>query len=106
MIMYLLKINHSVSRVVASLARLSRQGELIGWESSRRPRVCQYVCVHTFKHKNLRNQLADCNHFFLKHHWGRGKAASSFGLDRIGTLVSMATDSSRKVIMGKIWLAL
>ena len=30
--------------------------------------------------------------FYLKHHWGEGKAALGFGLDRIGTLVSMATD--------------
>ena len=32
--------------------------------------------------------------FYLKHHWGGGKAALGFGSDRIGTLVSMATDSS------------
>ena len=40
--------------------------------------------------------------FHLKHHWGGGLAASSFGPDRIRTLVSMATDSSHRVIMGKI----
>ena len=39
--------------------------------------------------------------FFLKHHWGRGKAAVGFDPDRIRTLVSMATDSSHRVIMGK-----
>ena len=39
--------------------------------------------------------------FYLNHHWGRGKAALGFGPDRIGTLVSMATDSSHRVIMGK-----
>ena len=39
--------------------------------------------------------------FYLKHHWGRGKASVCFGLDRIRTLVSMATDSSHRVIMGK-----
>ena len=52
--------------------------------------------------------------FYLKHHWGGGggggggggKAASGFWPDRIGTLVSMATDSSHRVIMGKILLAL
>ena len=32
--------------------------------------------------------------FNLKHHWGGGKAALGFEKDRIGTLVSMATDSS------------
>ena len=39
--------------------------------------------------------------FYLKHHWGGGKAALCFGPDRIGTLVSMVTDSSHRVIMGK-----
>ena len=37
--------------------------------------------------------------FYLKHHWGGGKAALGFGPDRIGTLVSMATDSSHRVII-------
>ena len=40
--------------------------------------------------------------FNLKHHWGGGFAALGFGPDRIRTLVSMATDSSHRVIMGKI----
>ena len=31
--------------------------------------------------------------FYLKHHWGGGKAALGFGPDQIGTLVSMATDT-------------
>ena len=44
--------------------------------------------------------------FYLKHHWGGGKAALGFWPDRIGTLVSMATDSSHRVIMGKILFAL
>ena len=39
--------------------------------------------------------------FHLKHHWGGGKAALCFGPDQIGTLVSMVTDSSHRVIMGK-----
>ena len=39
--------------------------------------------------------------FYLKHHWGRGKASVGFDPDRIRTLVSMATDSSHRVIMGK-----
>ena len=54
--------------------------------------------VNTFKHEYLRNQKAN---FYLKHHWGGGKAAVGFGLGRIGTMVSMATDSSHRVIMGK-----
>ena len=40
--------------------------------------------------------------FHLKHHRGGGLTAAGFGLDRIRTLVSMATDSSHRVIMGKI----
>ena len=40
--------------------------------------------------------------FYLKHHWGGGKAALGFGPDWIGTLVSMAMDSFHRVIMGKI----
>ena len=39
--------------------------------------------------------------FHLKHHWGGGLAALSFGADRIRTLVSMATDSSHRVIHGE-----
>ena len=39
--------------------------------------------------------------FYLKHHWGGGKAALGFDTDHIRTLVSMATDSSHRVIMGK-----
>ena len=41
---------------------------------------------------------------YLKHHWGGGKAASGVWPDRIETLASMATDSSHRVIMGKILL--
>ena len=41
--------------------------------------------------------------FHLKLHWCGGLAALGFGSDRIRTLVSMATDSSRRVIMGKIF---
>ena len=40
--------------------------------------------------------------FHLKHHWDGGLAALGFGSDRIRTLVSMATNSSHRVIMGKI----
>ena len=44
--------------------------------------------------------------FYLDHHWGGGKVALGFWLDRIRTLVSMATDSSHRVIMAEILLAL
>ena len=39
--------------------------------------------------------------FYLKHHWGGGKASGGFDPDQIRTLVSMATDSSHRVVMGK-----
>ena len=39
--------------------------------------------------------------FYLKHHRVEGKDALGFGPDRIRTLVSMATDSSCRFIMGK-----
>ena len=39
--------------------------------------------------------------FYLKHHWVGGKDALGFGPDRIRTLVSMATDSSHRVIIGR-----
>ena len=39
--------------------------------------------------------------FYLKHHWGGGKASVGFDPDQVRTLVSMATDSSHRVIMGK-----
>ena len=44
----------------------------------------------------------NANKFYLKDHWGGGKAALEFGIDWIRTLVSMATDSSVRVIMGKM----
>ena len=40
--------------------------------------------------------------FYLKHHWVGEKDALGFGPDRIRTLVSMSTDSSHRVIMGKM----
>ena len=39
--------------------------------------------------------------FHQKHHWSGGLAAFGFGPDPIRTFVSMATDSSHRVIMGK-----
>ena len=40
--------------------------------------------------------------FYLKHHGVGGKDALGFGLDRIRTLVSLATNSPHRVIMGKM----
>ena len=44
--------------------------------------------------------------FYQEHHWDGGKAALGFGPDRIKTLVSMATDSSHRVILEKTVLPL
>ena len=44
--------------------------------------------------------------FQQKHHWGGGLTALGFDSDQIRTLVSMATDSSHRVIMGKTLLPL
>ena len=44
--------------------------------------------------------------FYQKHHWDGGNATSGFGPDRTRTLVSMAINSSNRVIMGKTVLPL
>ena len=75
---------------------------LIGWESSRRPSVRPSISNMNISKTSGPIEI----NFFLKHHWGGKKAALCFWPDRIGTLVSMATDSSHRVIMGKILLAL
>ena len=61
------------------------------------------MCVHTFKHEYLLDQWADRNQILSEASLGWGKAALSYGPDRIGSLVSMATDSSHRVIMGKMF---
>ena len=66
------------------------------------PSVCVCVCVSTLSNMNISaTKRPIANQFYLKHYWGRGKAAFGFGPDRIGALVSMATNSSHKVIMRK-----
>ena len=87
------------------LAHLSRRlkGELIVYPCSgvrRHRRCCR--CCQPFSNMNISEasrQIAI--KFYLKHHWGGGKAAWGFGGDQFRTLVSMATDSSHKVTMGK-----
>ena len=64
--------------------------------------VCVWVSVNIFKLEYLRNQRANRNEILSEPSLGWGKAALGFGPDRIGTLVSMATDSSHRVIMGKM----
>ena len=71
--------------------------------SSVRACVRALVCASTFSNMNIsETSWPIAIKFYLKHHWGGGKAALGFGPDRIGTLVSMATDSSHRVIMGKM----
>ena len=67
------------------------------------------ACVHLFTLSNMIISTTSRpipTKFYPKHHWGGGKAALGFWPDRIGTLVSMETDSSHRVIIGKILLAL
>ena len=79
---------------------------MVSYQSSRRLSVCLSVRSH-FLNINISETSGPIGtKFYLKHHWGGGKTALGFELDRIGTLVSMVTDSSHLVIMGKILLAL
>ena len=76
-------------------------GELIVYRSIRRPSVRRSVNI--FKLQYLLNQWANRNEILSEPSLGWGeKAALGFGPDRIGTLVSMATDSSHRVIMKKM----
>ena len=60
------------------------------------------VCAFTLSSMNIsETSLPIVIKFHLEHHWGEGLAALGFGVDRIRTLVSIATDSSHRVIMGK-----
>ena len=86
------------------LAHLSQRliGELIVYRSSRRLSVRASVRALTLSNMNISatNRPIEMK-FYLKHHWGGGKASVGFDPDWIRTLVSMATDSSHRVIMGK-----
>ena len=65
--------------------------------------MCVCVCLLTFSNLNISATSGPIvTKFYLNHHWGRGKAALGLGPDRIGTLVSIATDSSHRVIIGKM----
>ena len=64
--------------------------------------VCVSVCAFTLSNMNIsETSWPIVIKFYLEHHWGGGLVALGFGPDRIKTLVSMATDSSHRVIMGK-----
>ena len=60
------------------LAHLSRRlrGELIVYQSSRRPLVCESVNI--FKHEYLRDQQADRNQILSEASLGRGKGCIRF----------------------------
>ena len=95
--------------VVNFFAHLSQRlrGELIVYQSSGvRPSVRASVCacVRLFTLSNM--NISETNgliatKFYQEHHWGGGLTALGFGPDRIRTLVSMATESSHRVIMEK-----
>ena len=66
---------------------------------------CVRASVHLFTLSDMNISETSCPiiiKFHLKNHWGGGLAALGFGPDRIRTLVSMATNSSHRVIIGKI----
>ena len=99
--------------VLAYLTHLSRRlkGELIVYLSSCRlcvcvcVCVCVYVCVCVCKHfqlEYLRNQWANRNEIFSEPSLGLGKGYISFWARSDRNLVSMETDSSHRVIMGKM----
>ena len=65
--------------------------------------VCASVRAFTLSNINISETSRPIViNFHLEHHWGGELFVIGFGSDRIKTLVSMATDSSHKVIMGKI----
>ena len=64
--------------------------------------LCVYVSVDIFKLKYLCNQWANRIEILSESLLGWGKAALGSELDRIGTLVSMATDNYHRVKMGKM----
>ena len=67
-----------------------------------RPSVHALVCASTFSNMNISDtSRLIAIKFYLKHHWGGEKASVGFDPDQIRTLVSMATDSSHRVILGK-----
>ena len=86
-------------KVTTFLAHQSSQGELIVWDSSRRASVRQSTLLNINISETSWPIIIK---FHQKHHWGRGLTVLGFRLDLIRTLVSMATDSSHRVIMGKI----
>ena len=71
----------------------SSPSELIVYPSSRHPSVRLSIIDISDTSRPMATK------FYLKHQWGGRKAAIGFGPDLIRTLVSMATDSTHRVIM-------
>ena len=92
-------LNPWSSHILFSSPEPKAQGELIVWDSSRRLSVRASLHPSTLSNMNIsKNQPANHNQISSEASLGWG----SFGPDQIRTLVSMATDSSHRVIMGKI----
>ena len=63
----------------------------------------QPCCVSTLSNMNISETNGSiATKFYLKHHWDAELDALGFGPDRIRTLVSMATESSHRVILVKM----
>ena len=91
------EISDTIHKLDALLAHLSRRlvGELIvyPWSGVR-------LLSSTISNMNISATSGPITmKLYQKHHWDGGKAALGFGPDRIKNLVSMATDSSHRVIM-------
>ena len=77
----------------------SPEPKLKGLDLSRHPPVRPF----TLSDMNIsKSGLPIIIKFHLEHHWDGGLAALGFGPNQIRTLVSMATYSSHRVIMGEI----
>ena len=83
--------------------RLTRWAYRMGLEpASMRASVRASVRTSTLSNMNIsETNRPITTKFYLKHHWGGGKVALGFDADQIRTLVSVAMDSSHRVIMGK-----
>ena len=69
-----------------------------------RPSVRPSVRASTLSNTNISaTSQPIVNKFYLKHHWGGGKVALGFGIGQMRTLVSMATDISHRLTMGKTY---
>ena len=94
---------NDVSTFSRLLAHLSRR--LTGWAyrmGLEPASVCPCVRASTLSNMNISETSRPITtKFYLKHHWDGGKAVLGFDADQIRTLVSMAMDSSYRVIMGK-----